>query len=460
MTGRLLQRLQHLSIRFKLTTIGLLTSLTVLVIAGICFLVLDQITFRHRLGERAQTLARIVGANSRAALAFGDADVAVQILQALAAEEDIHAARLCDAALEPLATYRGLPVPDSVWTSPVWARTPVAQDGYLYVKETLSMDGEVIGAVRLLYSLSPLRIRFWWGLGLALVVIAGTVGAGAILSWGLQRQVSAPILALTNTVGQVTRSEDVSARVGTGGQDEIGELMRGFNSMLEKIQLREAEVRNYQEQLRQMADNLMLSEERERRRIADGIHDSICQQLGGALLHAQHLQGKVERDVVKTGLQELIQIMRDALAVGRDLSFELGPPSLYELGLGPALTALAGEMKRHYALDVAVIGENTETVLSSDESVVLYRAARELLVNVHKYAGVQDARVELSTCDGVVCLVVSDQGCGFSPETLDPVGSGFGLFSIREHLRTLGGSVTISASPGEGTMITLHLPTT
>jgi signal transduction histidine kinase len=92
---------------------------------------------------------------------------------------------------------------------------------------------------------------------------------------------------------------------------------------------------------------------------------------------------------------------------------------------------------------------------------VAFQAVRELLINVVKHAGVKEAHVYETQRENVVVIHVEDQGKGFVPEELDlprSHGGGFGLFSIRERLSLLGGSLTINSSPGKGTSAQVVIP--
>ena len=94
--------------------------------------------------------------------------------------------------------------------------------------------------------------------------------------------------------------------------------------------------------------------------------------------------------------------------------------------------------------------------------MTLFRAVRELLFNIVKHAQTANASVQLSrTADGRACIVVSDEGAGFDPETLrawDGTAGGFGLFSLRERLELLGGQFEVNSSPGRGTSVTISGP--
>ncbi len=112
-------------------------------------------------------------------------------------------------------------------------------------------------------------------------------------------------------------------------------------------------------------------------------------------------------------------------------------------------------MAQRYGLKVEVQDDDRPKPLPEARRVTLYRAVRELLINVARHAGTSAARVRLQREGGVLTVSVEDRGIGFDPSA---ERAGFGLVSIRERLRHLGGSMELSAVPGEGTAVTLQAP--
>ena len=220
----------------------------------------------------------------------------------------------------------------------------------------------------------------------------------------------------------------------------------------------------FQERLRQLRNQLSVVEDRQRQELAAAIHDGLAQQLFG--LRAQITLLKYpERlsdyeGVVQTAMDVLDQTMIEA----RSLSFELFPPVLYQMGLEGALQWLTHQYgeRTGQACHFSTEGQGEE--LPQDTRAMLYQCVRELLNNVRKHATAQRVEVVLSwTSEGTEVEVVDD-GIGFivsNPEELE-VGAlaarGFGLFSIRERVTSVGGSVHIDATPGVGTCVVLRVP--
>lgn len=238
-------------------------------------------------------------------------------------------------------------------------------------------------------------------------------------------------------------------------------VVRGVVLILRDItrhQQADRELRARQEQLRRLAGELSASEERQRRAIAEDLHDSVTQSLAGALFRLRLLNDGLPAGAADE-LDQSCQVLDQALSDTRTLTVEISPPVLYDLGLGPGLEWLAENMGERFRLKVGYAWDGRDPGLDDDLNILLYRSARELLINVHKHAGVDEAELALGQTDGMVTVTVADQGGGLACQGDDrPVGEGFGLFSIRQRLELLGGGMQMESGPGRGCRVTLHAP--
>ena len=227
--------------------------------------------------------------------------------------------------------------------------------------------------------------------------------------------------------------------------------------------LNEEKLREYQESLRQLANELNTTEERERKRFAADLHDHIGQSLALAKLELGRL-GELASPLdenVQLSIERLDDTIDQALHETRSLTQDLSPQVLYAFGFDAALDWLAENMQERYDLACHVEGGKQPSPLSGDAAVVAFQTVRELLINVVKHAGVKEARVYVTQRENMVVVHVEDQGKGFVPEELHlprSHGGGFGLFSIRERLSLLGGSLSINSSPGKGTGAQVVIP--
>lgn len=223
----------------------------------------------------------------------------------------------------------------------------------------------------------------------------------------------------------------------------------------------ESEREKNHEELRKLASELSLAEQRERERIGRELHDGISQLLSSSLLRLQMLKDSPVSGVSVESLETVCGIIKRALGETRSLTFELSYPMLEDLGLAAALEELCSSMSHDYAIHFEFKGAMVRLPISMDRKIVIYRSTRELLINVMKHSGVQRACVHLEQAEDAVRVRVEDDGTGFDAqmagEGFSPTG-GFGLFSIRESIRHAGGSLLIESSPGGGTDAVVSVP--
>jgi len=219
---------------------------------------------------------------------------------------------------------------------------------------------------------------------------------------------------------------------------------------------------DYQRRLRDLASEMSLTEERERRRIAIELHDQVTQNLILFKINIGSLrEKKLPPELIKP-LDEIYEHLDQIIHDMRSLTFDLGSPTLYELGLGAAVREwLNEEVQQKYGLKTQFKDDGQPKPLDDDVCGLLYRAVRELLINVVKHAKARHVKVSLCKNNSNICVKVADDGVGFAPYS-EGLGSGktggFGLFSIRERLSYFGGSVEIDSKPRHGTRVTLVAP--
>jgi signal transduction histidine kinase len=217
-----------------------------------------------------------------------------------------------------------------------------------------------------------------------------------------------------------------------------------------------------QARLRRLATELSLAEARERREIAVALHDDIIQEFAFIKLRIAQFRGDAVFLGFERSLEDILALLERAIRQTRMLTFELSPPVLYDLGLAAALEWLADRYRQRQKLQVELdLRLDRPERLPEALRVTVYKCVQELLTNVVKYAGVDRTRLRAWRDDSSLLLELSDDGKGFDPDRLtwSPGDHhGFGLFSIRERLRSLGGEMTVRSSPGAGTTVRLALP--
>ncbi|MBI5581042.1 MAG: PAS domain S-box protein [Deltaproteobacteria bacterium] len=214
-------------------------------------------------------------------------------------------------------------------------------------------------------------------------------------------------------------------------------------------------------QLRALAGELTMAEQAERKRLSRILHDGLQQHLASAKIRLGGVAEKIGDVDLKQAVDEIDKIMGESVTMSRSLSAELSPPILHESGLSAGLEWLARWMRDNYNLAVDLSIEDKPR-LPEDVKIFLFESVRELLFNTVKHARVLRAQVRMRQMDGAgLRITVSDEGAGFDPCQLKSAGEnggGFGLFSIRERIGLIGGSVEIDSARGKGSRLALTVP--
>jgi signal transduction histidine kinase len=221
------------------------------------------------------------------------------------------------------------------------------------------------------------------------------------------------------------------------------------------------EILVYQDKLRSLAAELTFAEERQKRHIATELHDGIVQTLSVLSLKLELLRLSDDPDALSESLESLQTEVGHIIADVRSLMEQLSPAALYELGLEASLRTLAEVQRERFGVQVEIQCDGDLLDLGDDLRLVLFQAVRELLRNVSKHGETDRAWVVASRQGDDISIAVKDQGVGFDPSEhlLRPHRTGgFGLFSIQERLRYLGGTLSVQSAPGEGACFTLTVP--
>ena len=215
-----------------------------------------------------------------------------------------------------------------------------------------------------------------------------------------------------------------------------------------------------QKQLRQLASELLLIEERERRKIATELHDSIGQILAFSSIELANFMKSTSSEQTKP-LAHVRKMIEQAIAETRTLTFDLSPTILYTFGLEAAVEHLAEQFSDEHGFQCHFDSCAQEKAISSEVQILLYRSVRELLVNIAKHARASNVKVDLSRYNNHFQIKIEDDGVGFDISKLNASSkrhNRFGLLSVRERLSHFDGSFDIRSDPGKGTKIKLLVP--
>lgn len=234
---------------------------------------------------------------------------------------------------------------------------------------------------------------------------------------------------------------------------DITEHLKWENSLRESEQI-----------MRDLTNQLLLIQDEERRRIGRELHDSAGQYLGMLKMHLDTLETGIKADdPVRRKLQDCIELADETLRELRSTSYELFPPLLDETGLKSAIPwYLDGFTERCGILTrFEITGDMTRP--SREVELALFRVLQESLTNVRRHSGSSRAAVRLHMEKGSAMLEVADQGGGIPAEILEAFHQesfgklGVGLRGMKERIRQLGGKLEI-ASNGQGTLVSAMVP--
>jgi two-component system NarL family sensor kinase len=217
----------------------------------------------------------------------------------------------------------------------------------------------------------------------------------------------------------------------------------------------------YQQELRSLTTELVLSEERERRKIAQAIHDKIGQVLAIVNIKIAALLAVSPTGDLSETLGDIQELLTDVIKDSRSLTFDLSPPILYELGFKAALEWYVERVEEQFGFAVRLKYRLERLPLSIEWRVMLFLAVRELLINVAKHAKARTAQVSVEKKRDGITVTVKDDGVGMAAARMEQgaaSGEGFGLFSIQERMKHMGGRFNLTSKPNEGTCVMLFVP--
>jgi PAS domain S-box-containing protein len=210
------------------------------------------------------------------------------------------------------------------------------------------------------------------------------------------------------------------------------------------------ERKRVEQELQKMMTTIIDVQEEERKRLSRNLHDGIGQNLYSHLITINRLHSEMDHPLLEQMQNEATQLIEEI----RDISWELRPSVLDDLGLVPAIRSFLSRFSENYHIDVyfeCVLNRRLDIAIE----LTIYRIIQEALTNIRKYAEVSNAAVTIREMDEVVRVMIEDKGRGFE---LDSESRGVGLFSMDERARAVGGELTINSTPGKGTRIILEVP--
>ena len=492
-----MQFLRDMSIGRKLIAIIVLTSAVTLLMACVAIGVYDILSFRRSMTVDLATLAEVVARNSTAALTFHDAKAAEDVLAALKAEPHITAACIYDADGKAFAKYiRDQPSRTSVPASPEATGTHFAH-GQLSEFRPIRFQGDLIGVVYIESDLGEMFARLQRYAGVIACVLLISSLVAFLLASKFQQVISTPIFELVRTIKKVSSQKDYSLRHLVTSHDEIGVLIDGFNSMLARIERRDAEL---QRQRNHLEDEVALrtaelltintrlvsakdaAEEASRAKseflanMSHEIRTPINGILGMTELALETVLTKDQQDylrMVKTSGEDLLSVVNDILDFSK---VEAGKLELDEIDfdvyncVGETMKTMAlraHQKNLELAYDAGadiprrVVGDPgrlRQILINLVGNAIKFTAAGEVIVEVRNCpAGLGDIELQFSVSDTGIGIPAEKQNLLFkafsqadSSTTRKYGGTGLGLAISARLVEMMGGKIWIESESEKG----------
>ena len=280
-----------------------------------------------------------------------------------------------------------------------------------------------------------------------IVTVAAALGIGATLAGGLvlmlRHSLLVRIAELRDALGAVRRGGS-SVRLAPLGGDELDEVGRAFNEMVDRLE-------HHSHEMAESRSRIVAAADTERRRMERDLHDGAQQRLVLLQLKLGVLERRAAGDPeLASGLAELRADAAEAIAELRDLAHGIYPAVLENEGLGAALQQAAGRAAIPATVDLdGGIGRHPREI-----EAAVYFCCLEALQNASKHAGDgASVVISLGAAAGTLHFTVSDTGAGF-----DGGATGHGVQNMRDRIGALGGAVRVSSARGSGTRVTGHVP--
>lgn len=511
---------QSASIRRKLMAILMATSFAALVVACAAFIIYDYKLVRESMRADIESLARVMGGMNTETLTFDDPKTAQDTIAALRARQNVVLARVYNEKSEVFAEYLRQGATSQAPKQPTEEGSWFGPDRlFVYYSITDQIEKKkLIGGILIESDLEPLRARQAGYINIALVVMAVSLGVALLLSAGLQKLISQPILNLAEATRRVSQERNYSLRVQSESRDEIGQLIAGFNDMLAQIQSRDAELLKARDQLeiRVQERTAELEQEVRERAKAEAAARAVATQLERSNRELQ--------DFAYVASHDLQEPLRKVQAFGDRLRDKYAP----QLGAEAAdfisrMQNAAGRMQ--VLINDLLSFSRVTTKANPFEQVNLEKIAREVLSDLEIRIQHTNAKIEVDALPKIEAdplqmrqllqnlvgnalkfhpddarpvvkigakilqpgdtdvngnkiaretleLCVKDNGIGFDEKYLDKIfavfqrlhgrgvyeGTGIGLAICRKIAERHGGAITARSKPGEGATFFVMLP--
>ena len=499
------------SIRSKLVAVILITTSVALILGSIGTIVFERAEARKELISNMSAMVDVIAANSSAVLSLEDAAGGTEILSALAANPWVVAGVLRRADGTPFVLYAAdgkEQLADTYlnWPLELWLRAQgpagLVFDNHLCLGRTVFLEKAPIGSVLLVTDLGKMDEQVRFSIMTTILIMCGSFLLAAMLAEQLQGLISKPILQLTKTMEDISRSGDYSIRATPQGQDELGDLVNGFNSLIEQAQSGEEALANFNEDLEAQVKE-RTAEMLEAKEVAEAASEAKSQFLAKMsheirtpingvmgmlqLLREEDLSDRQMRHI-STALgaaKALLSVVGDVLDFSKIEAdhLELDPVE-FELPdvIDQSVRLLAGEIRSKHVELTCLVKEDVPRIVIGD-STRLQQILINLVANAAKFTERGEIHVECELAersghDALVRFSVRDTGPGIPPEQMETIfaafaqgdtsmrrrygGTGLGLAISHSLVELMGGEISVESEVGRGSVfsftVRLKLP--
>ncbi len=495
-----MRRFSDLSIKRKLTSIIMGTTIAALVLACGCFFLYEFLTVPRTIAQSTASLAQLTGNSVAAAIAFTDESAAAESLSALRATPNITWAAVLTKDGRLFAKYERDPKVPSAPRCINGDEGYQLRDRQVELCRKIMLRGEAVGVIALSSDLGEMRERLASYGQIVLFVLIISLAVAYFISTRLQQFISTPLLELAGLARQVSLKQDYGLRATKSTQDEIGVLVDGFNSMLAQIEARERALKAAHGELEARVFDLQ-REVAERQRAEAGLakqtlelqrSNAELEQFAYVASHdlqeplrmvssytqllAKRYKAKLDGDAIEfiefavDGVKRMQTLIKDLLEFSRvgTRGKEFAPVSS-EAAAQLACRNLEATIKDRGA-DVTL---SALPVVMADQGQ-LVQLFQNLIGNAMKYCKEPTPKVHLSwqAQDGRCEFAIKDNGIGIAPEFAERIfvlfqrlhgkgeydGTGIGLAVCKKIVERHGGRIWVESGAGQGSTFKFTLP--